>query len=233
MRRGGRAWQPGGQHRAGGGLAAGLLAAGRRAGRGRGGLAAGRRASGSRSPAAAPPGSWRSPTRRPGRQAGQGETDAFAASEMPLGRRYDRVLVLSRSGTTTEILQLLDRLPGHRAHRRDHRRRGDPGGAGRRRRSSSWTSRTRSRWCRPGSPPPSWPCCARTSGRTSARRPRRRSGCWPSRCPPSCWRPASSPSSAPAGPAGWPTRPRSSCARRPGCGPRPTRRWSTGTARPR
>jgi fructoselysine-6-P-deglycase FrlB-like protein len=44
--------------------------------------------------------------------AGQGETDAFAASEMPPGRRYDRVLVLSRSGTTTEILQLLARLAG-------------------------------------------------------------------------------------------------------------------------
>jgi fructoselysine-6-P-deglycase FrlB-like protein len=45
-------------------------------------------------------------------QAGHGETDAFAASEMPLGRRYDRVLLLCRSGTTTEILQLLDRLGG-------------------------------------------------------------------------------------------------------------------------
>jgi len=44
--------------------------------------------------------------------SGQGETDAFAASEMPAGRRYDRVVVLSRSGTTTEILQLLDRLDG-------------------------------------------------------------------------------------------------------------------------
>jgi fructoselysine-6-P-deglycase FrlB-like protein len=44
--------------------------------------------------------------------AGHGETDAFTASEMPLHRRYDRVLVLSRSGTTTEILQLLDRLDG-------------------------------------------------------------------------------------------------------------------------
>jgi fructoselysine-6-P-deglycase FrlB-like protein len=44
--------------------------------------------------------------------SGHGETDAFAASEMPLGRRYDRVLVLSRSGTTTEILQLLTRLHG-------------------------------------------------------------------------------------------------------------------------
>ncbi len=45
-------------------------------------------------------------------ESGHGETDAFAASEMPLGRRYDRVLVLSRSGTTTEILLLLDRLRG-------------------------------------------------------------------------------------------------------------------------
>src|SRR6266851_3127882 len=42
----------------------------------------------------------------------QGETDAFAASEMPVRRRYDRVVMLSRSGTTTEILQLLDRLAG-------------------------------------------------------------------------------------------------------------------------
>jgi fructoselysine-6-P-deglycase FrlB-like protein len=45
-------------------------------------------------------------------QAGLGETDTFTASEMPVGRRYDRVLVLSRSGTTTEILQLLERLRG-------------------------------------------------------------------------------------------------------------------------
>ena len=45
-------------------------------------------------------------------ESGHGETDAFAASEMPLGRRYDRLLVLSRSGTTTEILLLLDRLRG-------------------------------------------------------------------------------------------------------------------------
>jgi fructoselysine-6-P-deglycase FrlB-like protein len=44
--------------------------------------------------------------------SGQGETDAFAASEMPASRRYDRVLVLSRSGTTTEILRLLAALSG-------------------------------------------------------------------------------------------------------------------------
>ncbi len=42
--------------------------------------------------------------------AGLGETDAFAASEMPSGRRYDRVLALTRSGTTTEILRLLGEL---------------------------------------------------------------------------------------------------------------------------
>jgi fructoselysine-6-P-deglycase FrlB-like protein len=44
--------------------------------------------------------------------SGHGETDAFAASQMPPGRAYDQVLALSRSGTTTEILQLLDQLRG-------------------------------------------------------------------------------------------------------------------------
>ncbi|HYK32682.1 MAG TPA: SIS domain-containing protein [Streptosporangiaceae bacterium] len=44
--------------------------------------------------------------------AGLGETDAFAASEMPAGRSYDRILALTRSGTTTEILQLLGVLAG-------------------------------------------------------------------------------------------------------------------------
>lgn len=44
--------------------------------------------------------------------AGQGETDAFAASEFPHGRPYDRVLALTRSGTTTEVLELLGQLKG-------------------------------------------------------------------------------------------------------------------------
>jgi len=44
--------------------------------------------------------------------AAQGETDAFAASEMPAHRHYDCVIVLSRSGTTTEVLDLLARLDG-------------------------------------------------------------------------------------------------------------------------
>jgi fructoselysine-6-P-deglycase FrlB-like protein len=42
--------------------------------------------------------------------AGHGETDAFPASEMPAARRYDAVLALSRSGTTTEVLMALERL---------------------------------------------------------------------------------------------------------------------------
>ncbi|MFF7309165.1 SIS domain-containing protein [Streptomyces sp. NPDC008137] len=44
--------------------------------------------------------------------SGQGETDAFAASEFPYGRGYDRVVALTRSGTTTEVLDLLGRLKG-------------------------------------------------------------------------------------------------------------------------
>ncbi|WP_369142712.1 SIS domain-containing protein [Streptomyces sp. R44] len=43
---------------------------------------------------------------------GHGETDAFAASEFPHGRSYDRVLAITRSGTTTEVLDLLDRVRG-------------------------------------------------------------------------------------------------------------------------
>lgn len=43
-------------------------------------------------------------------RAGLGETDAFAASEAPLGRSYDRVLALTRSGTTTEVLDLLGKV---------------------------------------------------------------------------------------------------------------------------
>jgi fructoselysine-6-P-deglycase FrlB-like protein len=41
-------------------------------------------------------------------RAGQGETDAFPASELPEGRRYDVLVAISRSGTTTEVLQVLD-----------------------------------------------------------------------------------------------------------------------------
>lgn len=45
-------------------------------------------------------------------QAGQGLTDAFAASEFPYGRDYDRIIALTRSGTTSEVLDLLGRVRG-------------------------------------------------------------------------------------------------------------------------
>ncbi|WP_229070742.1 SIS domain-containing protein [Actinoplanes sp. DH11] len=43
--------------------------------------------------------------------AGHGETDAFAASEFPGTRRYDRIVAITRSGTTTEVNRLLRDLP--------------------------------------------------------------------------------------------------------------------------
>jgi fructoselysine-6-P-deglycase FrlB-like protein len=41
---------------------------------------------------------------------GLGETDAWPGGDPVLDRDYDRVLAISRSGTTTEILQVLERL---------------------------------------------------------------------------------------------------------------------------
>jgi fructoselysine-6-P-deglycase FrlB-like protein len=42
---------------------------------------------------------------------GRGRTDAFPASEYPAGRDYAFVLAFCRSGTTTEVVTLLERLP--------------------------------------------------------------------------------------------------------------------------
>ena len=42
--------------------------------------------------------------------AGQGETDALAASEFRPRRSYDEVLIISRSGTTTECVEVAERL---------------------------------------------------------------------------------------------------------------------------
>ncbi|SNY04704.1 SIS domain-containing protein [Paractinoplanes atraurantiacus] len=42
-------------------------------------------------------------------RAGHGETDAFQASEFPRGRQYDRIVAITRSGTTTEVLDLIKR----------------------------------------------------------------------------------------------------------------------------
>jgi fructoselysine-6-P-deglycase FrlB-like protein len=44
------------------------------------------------------------------REKSLGETDAFPASEFPFGRHYDRVMALSRSGTTTEVLSVLRQI---------------------------------------------------------------------------------------------------------------------------
>lgn len=45
---------------------------------------------------------------------GRGEADAYPASEMPARGSYDYVVALSRSGTTTEVVDLLERLTGTR-----------------------------------------------------------------------------------------------------------------------
>jgi fructoselysine-6-P-deglycase FrlB-like protein len=44
--------------------------------------------------------------------AGLGETDAFAASEAFIDRGYDAVVALTRSGTTTEVLELVEKVKG-------------------------------------------------------------------------------------------------------------------------
>jgi fructoselysine-6-P-deglycase FrlB-like protein len=43
---------------------------------------------------------------------GHGETDAFAASEFPSHRHYDLCVALSRSGTTTEVIDVIGRIDG-------------------------------------------------------------------------------------------------------------------------
>lgn len=43
---------------------------------------------------------------------GQGESDAFTASEFLFNRNYDRVVVITRSGTTTEVIDLLRKIKG-------------------------------------------------------------------------------------------------------------------------
>lgn len=45
-------------------------------------------------------------------RSGHGETDAFAASEGLLDRGYDVIVALTRSGTTSEVLELVDRHRG-------------------------------------------------------------------------------------------------------------------------
>jgi fructoselysine-6-P-deglycase FrlB-like protein len=44
--------------------------------------------------------------------AGHGQTDAWTPTEHRLGRGYDRLLAITRSGTTTEVLELLESVRG-------------------------------------------------------------------------------------------------------------------------
>ncbi|MEN2736761.1 SIS domain-containing protein [Microbacterium sp. X-17] len=48
--------------------------------------------------------------------AGHGLTDAYAASEAVIDRDYDAIVAISRSGTTTEVIELVDGLRA-RSHR--------------------------------------------------------------------------------------------------------------------
>jgi fructoselysine-6-P-deglycase FrlB-like protein len=44
--------------------------------------------------------------------SGRGESHAFTASEFPAARTYDRVVAISRSGTTTEVVRALKAIAG-------------------------------------------------------------------------------------------------------------------------
>jgi glucosamine 6-phosphate synthetase-like amidotransferase/phosphosugar isomerase protein len=41
---------------------------------------------------------------------GQGETDSYTAAEFNYSRNYDRVVFISRSGTTTEVIEVLEKI---------------------------------------------------------------------------------------------------------------------------
>ncbi len=45
-------------------------------------------------------------------RGGFGVTDAFTATELPRDRGYDAIVALTRSGTTTEVLEVADRMRG-------------------------------------------------------------------------------------------------------------------------
>lgn len=60
-------------------------------------------------------------------RSGHGETDAFAASEALIDRGYDAIVAITRSGTTTEVLELLGDLRSRGSHVRTIGVVGDPG----------------------------------------------------------------------------------------------------------
>ena len=93
-----------------------------------------------------------------------GETDAFPASEAPLGRGRTTAWWPSRAPPPPP--RSSTRSPARRGRRAGgRRRRARPRGrAGRPTGSSRWASPTSRRWCRPASPPASWRSRARALG---------------------------------------------------------------------
>ena len=59
--------------------------------------------------------------------AGLGVTDAWTPTEARLGRGYDRVVAITRSGTTTEVVDLLAEIQRPHPGVRDHLVAGHPG----------------------------------------------------------------------------------------------------------
>ena len=160
--------------------------------------------------------------------AGQGRSDPFTASEFPHARTYSHVLAISRSGTTSEVEALLRELPGEHDLDRDHRRRrlavragcDAPRAARLRRRGSVVQTRfatTALALLR----------AALGHDVAAAAAHAERALTMPLPLDPSAIEQISFLGAA--GPSAWPTRRRSSAARRPSCGPRRTRPWSTVT----
>ena len=108
---------------------------------------------------------------------GLGETDAFAASEFPTGRAYDALLAVSRSGTTTEVLDAVAVIGETISDRGPHRGRREPAGARRRADRCRSRSPTSARSSRPGSRRRRSCCCWHTWESTRRPRPRQPRTC--------------------------------------------------------
>ena len=116
--------------------------------------------------------SWREAWAAARELAGQGPTDAFTPSEA-LPRRYDAVVLLTRSGTTTEVLDYARSMTGQT---RLVALTGTPGSpvVALCHDTVLFALRRRAvRRYRPASRQAPWPCCARTWARPSSRWPRR------------------------------------------------------------
>ena len=142
-------------------------------------------------------------------------------------------MAISRSGTTTEVVELLE---GLRAGGRDTTAIVATAGTPIPELATQLMMgrSTSSRWCRPASPRPCWRCCAPRLGEDLAAAIADAEAVLAEdedTALAGVPTPSRSPSSGAAGRSGWPRRPPSSCASRPSSGPSPTPPWSTATAR--